>query len=403
MTDNTLKFIPKRDQFQLPEGIIYLDGNSLGPLPTVCIERVATTVTNEWGDMLIGGWNKAGWMDLPERTGNQVAKLIGAPAGSVVCADTTSINVFKVLSSALALNPSRKVVLSDTGNFPSDLYIAQGLLSGLGEGYTLKTTAPEDVEAALDDSVAVLMLTEIDYRTGRKHDMAHLTKIAQEKGILTIWDLCHSAGAFPVDLTGANADFAIGCGYKYLNGGPGAPAFLYVHPRHGENIKPLLSGWLGHEAPFAFDLDYRPDKGIGRMRVGTPSVMAMSALEAALTLWDDVDMEALAAQSRVLSDLFINEVETRCEGFGIELASPRDAHARGSQVSFHHAEGYAVMQALISKGVIGDFRAPDIIRFGFTPLYLTTGDIINAATILSDILQNRLWDTPQFKTKSKVT
>ncbi|MBT4889339.1 MAG: kynureninase, partial [Rhodospirillales bacterium] len=335
--------------------------------------------------------------------GDAIGRLIGAPQGSVLCADTTSINMFKALSSALQLNGARKVVLSDTGNFPSDLYIAQGLLNNYGADYQLKSVAPEAVVDAMDDSVAVLLLTEVDYRTGRKHDMKALTKLAHEKDILTIWDLCHSAGALPVDLSGADADFAVGCTYKYLNGGPGSPAFIYVNPRHSDNINPLLSGWLGHEMPFAFDLDYRPDTGIGRMQVGTPSVLAMSALDAALSLWEDVDLDALCAQSQMLTELFINEVEARCKGHGLKLASPRIADNRGSQVSFHHAESFAIMQALIAQGVIGDFRAPDIIRFGFAPMYVTKEDVLSAVDILQRILEGQLWDSPQYKMKSKVT
>lgn len=403
MPDNPMPFRGKRDQFELPDGMIYLDGNSLGPLPKLSRQRLAQAVDDEWGKMLIGGWNRADWIGLPERTGNMIARLIGADENTVVCADTTSINLFKALSSALQLNSGRKIVLSDSGNFPSDLYVAQGLLGHLGNDYQLKTTAPEDVADALDDSVAVLMLTEVDYRTGRRHDMRQLTEMARQKGILTIWDLCHSAGAFPVHLNDIGVDFAVGCGYKYLNGGPGAPAFIYVNPRHGEQIKPLLAGWLGHQAPFDFDPDYQPDKGIGRMRVGTPSVLAMSSLAAALTLWEDVDLDALQARSQQLIDLFIDEVENRCQGHGLVLASPRDGRFRGSQVSFRHDNGFAIVQALISAGVIGDFRAPDIIRFGITPLYTEEKDIIGAVDALQRILSQRLWDRPEFKTKNKVT
>ncbi|MEM8754844.1 MAG: aminotransferase class V-fold PLP-dependent enzyme, partial [Pseudomonadota bacterium] len=272
----------KRAAFDLPEGVIYLDGNSLGPLPRAAADRLAHAATEEWGKLLIRGWNEAGWFDAPQRIGDRIGRLIGAPAGSVVVADNTSTNVFKCVSAALAMRPDRKIVLSDTGNFPTDLYMAQGLIDGLGHGHKLRTVAPAEVEDAVDEDVALLMLTEVDYRTGRRHDMAALTRRAHELGALTMWDLAHSAGAFPVDLTGTGADFAVGCGYKYLNGGPGAPAFVYIRPERQERVRPLLAGWMGHEAPFAFDLDYRPLPGVGRMRVGTPPVLSLAALDAAL-------------------------------------------------------------------------------------------------------------------------
>jgi kynureninase len=397
MTD----FAKTRAQFHLPEGVIYLDGNSLGPLPVKAKDRVAKMLTDEWGEMLIRGWNAAGWMMQSTRIGDRIGKLIGAPAGSVIMGDTLSIKVYQALASALELNSSRKVVLSDSGNFPSDLYMAQGLVASLGRGLTLKIVEPEDVEAAIDESVAVLMLTEVDYRTGRLHDMRALTKKARDAGVLTVWDLAHSAGALPVDLTGAGADFAVGCTYKYLNGGPGAPAFIYVAPRHQETARPALSGWLGHEAPFAFDLDYRAGRGIERMRVGTPPVIALTALDAALDVWDSVSMDDVRAASIGLGDLFIREVEGRCPG--LTLASPRSGNKRGSQVSFRHPEGYAIMQALIARGVIGDFRAPDAIRFGFTPLYIGEDEVLGAVKILEDIVTNRLWDRAEYKKKALVT
>jgi kynureninase len=351
--------------------------------------------------MLIRGWNSAGWMMQSTRIGDRIARLIGAPAGSVIMGDTLSIKVYQALASAIELNPSRKVILSDSGNFPSDLYIAQGLVASLGRGLTLKIVEPEEVEAAIDDSVAVLMLTEVDYRTGRLHDMRALTSKAHGAGAITVWDLAHSAGALPVDLAGANADFAVGCTYKYLNGGPGAPAFIYVAPKHQETARPALSGWLGHEAPFAFDLDYRAGRGIERMRVGTPPVIALTALDAALDVWDGVSMDDVRAASIGLGDLFIREVEGRCPD--LTLASPRSGNKRGSQVSFRHPEGYAIMQALIARGVIGDFRAPDAIRFGFTPLYIGEKEVLGAVKILEDIVANRLWDHPEYKKKALVT
>jgi kynureninase len=397
----TTDFAATRALFHLPEGVIYLDGNSLGPLPRAACARVERTITQEWGDLLIRGWNSAGWMDMPARLGDRIARLIGAEAGSVVLGDTLSIKVYQALASALELNPGRKVILSDTGNFPSDLYMADGLCRTLGGDYRLVTVPPEDVAEAITDDVAVLMLTEIDYRTGRKHDMAALTAKAHAVGVLTVWDLAHSAGALPVDLSGAGADFAVGCTYKYLNSGPGGPAFIYVAPRHAEKARPALSGWLGHEAPFAFDLAYRPGAGIERMRVGTPPVLQLAALEASMDIWDQVDMADVRARSLALSEAFITGVEARCPT--LSLASPRDGAVRGSQVSFRHPEGYAIMQALIARGVIGDFRAPDILRFGFTPLYTTFDDVEGAVAILAEIMATDAWDRPEFKTRARVT
>ena len=397
MTD----FTATRALFDLPPGMIYLDGNSLGPLPKGVAARVAQAITEEWGRMVITGWNRAGWIDLPARVGDRVGRLIGAKPGTVVMGDTLSIKVYQALASALELRPERRVILSDTGNFPSDLYMAEGLCRTLGPDYRLKTVAPEAVADAIDNHVAVLMLTEVDYRTGRKHDMAALIARAHDAGALVIWDLAHSAGALPVDVTGTDADFAVGCSYKYLNSGPGGPAFIYVAPRLADRVRPALSGWLGHEAPFAFDLDYRPGAGIDRMRVGTPPVLQLAALDAALDVWEGVDMHALRARSIALQDAFIAELATRAPD--LPLASPRDANQRGSQVSYHHPQGYAVMQALIARSVVGDFRAPDILRFGFTPLYLSMEDVIEAARILADILATGSWDRPEFHARAKVT
>lgn len=391
----------RRSLFHLPEGVIYLDGNSLGPLPVAAKDRVAGLMVDQWGEMLIKGWNKAGWMMMPRRIGDRVGKLIGAAEGTVVMGDTLSIKVYQALASAIDLVPERKVILSDNGNFPSDLYMAQGLIGSLGRGLELKVVEPEEVEAAIDETVAVVMLTEVDYRTGRLHDMKALTAKAHAVGAVTVWDLAHSAGALPVDLAGAEADFAVGCTYKYFNGGPGAPAFIYVAPKHADKVRPALSGWLGHELPFAFDLDYRPGGGIDRMRVGTPPIIGLAALDAALDAWDGVDMAEVRQQSIRLCDLFITEVEKRCPM--LVLASPRDGTRRGSQVSFLHKEGYAIMQALIARGVIGDFRAPDAIRFGFTPLYIGESDVMKAVDILADIMNNTLWDTPEYKQRALVT
>lgn len=397
MTD----FERTRALFYLPDGIIYLDGNSLGPLPIAAKSRLADMLTAEWGEQLIKGWNTASWFTQPRRVGDRIARLVGAPPGTVVMGDTLSIKVHQALASALELRPDRKVVLSDNGNFPSDLYIAQGLLKSLGRGLELKVVDPGDVAGAIDETVAVLMLTEVDYRTGRLHDMKDLTAKAHAAGALTVWDLAHSAGALPVDLAGSKADFAVGCTYKYLNGGPGAPAFIYVAPEHAERARPALSGWLGHEAPFAFDLDYRPGAGIDRMRVGTPPVLALTVLEAALDAWDGVDLSDLRSASIALTDLFIREVESRCPD--LALASPRAGSQRGSQVSFRHPEGYAIMQALIADGVIGDFRAPDIIRFGFTPLYIGAAEVVAAASKLERVMAGRLWDRTEHRRRAAVT
>ncbi|MCW1931554.1 kynureninase [Pararhodobacter zhoushanensis] len=394
-------FAATRAQFDLPEGILYLDGNSLGPLPRNVAARLARTVTQEWGTMLITGWNKAGWMDLPTRIGDRIARIIGAETGHVVLGDTLSIKVYQALASALEMTPTRKVILSDTGNFPSDLYMAEGLCRTLGDGYELRTVAPEDVADAIDDSVAVLMLTEVDYRTGRRHDMPALTAKAHAHGALAIWDLAHSAGATDVKVAAGGADFAVGCTYKYLNSGPGGPAFIYVAPRHAETVRPALSGWMGHEAPFAFDLSYRPGNGIERMRVGTPPILQLAALDAALDVWDGVEIADLRARSIELCEAFIAGVEARCPT--LTLGSPRDPLQRGSQVSFRHPEGYAIMQALIARGVIGDFRAPDVLRFGFTPLYIALDEVNAAVEILAEIMASDAWDTPAFKTRAKVT
>ena len=393
--------ILRKHLFDLPEGMIYLDGNSLGPLPRAVPARLARAVTGEWGAHLIQGWNLDGWMAQPGRVGDRVGRLIGAPPGSVVMGDTLSIKVYQALSAALSMRPDRRVVVSDSGNFPSDLYIADGLIRHLGQGHVLRVAAPDAVGDAIGPDVAAVLLTQVDYRTGRMHDMAAITKAAHAAGAVMIWDLAHSAGAVPVDLAACGAEFAAGCSYKYLNGGPGAPAFIYVRPDLADRIDPALAGWLGHAAPFAFDLDYRPAPGVDRMRVGTPPVLQMTALDAALDVWDGVDMADLRAASVALSERFIAEVAAHCPD--LMLASPRDARARGSQVSFHFAHGYAAMQALIAQGVIGDFRAPDIMRFGFTPLYIDQADVVRAAGILWRIITDRLWDRPEFQARKAVT
>jgi kynureninase len=390
-----------RAMFDLPRGVVYLDGNSLGAIPKSARERVWRELDESWGRELIRAWNTAGWIDLPARVGDRIGDLIGAPKGSVVAGDSTSVNLFKALLAALELAAPRKVILSDTGNFPTDLYVAEGVCRLLGRGHELKVVDPKDIESALDESVAVLMLTEVDYRTGRRHDMRLLTKRAEVCGTVTIWDLAHSAGAFPVDLIGCGADFAVGCGYKYLNGGPGAPAFVYVRPDLQASVAPALSGWMGHAAPFAFELGYRPAPAIDRLRVGTPPVLSMAALDAALDVFDDVDMVAVRKRSIELSEDFIGRIEAECPE--LRLASPRDPAERGSQVSFRFTEGYAAMQALIARGVIGDFREPDVMRFGFAPLYIGFAEVETAARTLVEIVGRRLWDRPEYHARNKVT
>ena len=393
--------LPKKDLFEIPSGVIYLDGNSLGPLPKGVMERSSEVISREWGSELIRAWNSADWISLPKRVGDRVGKLIGAPAGSVATGDTLSIKVYQALAAALKMRPDRRAILSDNGNFPTDLYMAQGLISMIGKGYELRTPAPADVASAITHDVAVVLLTQVDYRSGRMHDMTAITKAAHDAGAVMIWDLAHSAGAVPVELAASNAEFAVGCTYKYLNGGPGAPAFIYARPDIVETIEPVLAGWMGHDAPFAMELGYRPAMSTERLRVGTPPIVQLSILDAALDVWDDVDMAELRAASVELSELFIAEVEHACPQ--LALASPRDPQLRGSQVSFSFEHGYPAMQALIDRGVIGDFRAPDIMRFGFTPLYLDRTDIRNAAGTISDVINNRLWDNPKYQTKSRVT
>ena len=405
-----------RHQFSLPEGVIYLDGNSLGVLPKTAADRVAKAVTLEWGEGLIRSWNSAGWFDLPQRLGNKIAQLIGAASGEVVATDSTSINLYKVLSAALHMAaedaPERKKLVSERSNFPTDLYIAEGLCKE--RGLRLVLVEPEDIAAALTDDVAVLMLTHVNYRTGAMHDMNSVTAAAHSAGILTVWDLAHSAGAVPVDLNAAQADFAVGCCYKYLNGGPGAPAFVWVNPKHADRFWQPLAGWWGHAAPFAFTPDYRPAPGITRYLCGTQPILSMVALECGL---DTVlaaqplgGMDALRQKSLALTDLFIELVESRCAGHGLRLATPRAHGQRGSQVCLTRSEGaYAIVQALIARGVIGDFRAGDgaltldILRFGFTPLYIGFEDVWNAVEHLKQVLDSGEWKHGEFNQKNAVT
>ncbi|EAQ05693.1 kynureninase [Yoonia vestfoldensis] len=387
--------------FQMPADMIYLDGNSLGPLPRAAAARINDCVTREWGEMVITGWNRAGWMAQPTTYADRIGRLIGAETGHCVLGDTLSVKVYQALAAALDLVPDRRVILTDSGNFPSDIYMAEGLIKSLDRGYELRVVAPQDVADHIDSDLAVLMLTQVDYRTGRMHDMAALTQKAHDAGAITIWDLAHSAGALPVDVAGCGADFAVGCTYKYLNGGPGAPAFIYVAPRHIDRCEPALSGWLGHAAPFAFEAGYRPGTGIERMRVGTPPVLQLAALDASLDIWDRVDLHDIRKASIALTDQFIAGIEAACPM--LTLASPRDPAQRGSQVSFRFADGYAAMQACIAHGVVGDFRAPDIMRFGFTPLFIDAGDVARAVEIIAKVMTDKLWDRAEFRQKAAVT
>ncbi len=397
MTD----FAATRAFFDLPEGLAYLDGNSLGPMARAVPDRLSRALRDDWGRDLIGAWNGAGWMALPDRLGDRIAPLIGVRDGTVTTGDTLSIKVFQALAAGLALNPGRRVVLSESGNFPTDLYMAEGLIRMLDRGHRLSTPPPGEVATHLSEEVAVLMLTEVDYRTGRRHDMAGLIAAARDLGIVTIWDVAHSAGALPVEAAAAGADFVVGCTYKYLNSGPGGPAFIHVREALAERIEPALAGWLGHAAPFDFELAYRPADAVRRLRVGTPPILQMVALDAAMDVWEIADIRDVRAESLRLSNRLIDGVEAACEE--LTLASPRADAERGSHVSFRHPEGYAIMQALIARGVVGDFRAPDILRFGITPLYVGEAEIDACIATLSDIMSRRLWDDPAHRKRAAVT
>lgn len=399
-----------RRQFHLPEGVIYLDGNSLGVMPVSAPARVARAVTQEWGEGLIRSWNSAGWYEMPRRLGDKIARIVGAGAGELVATDSTSINLFKVLSAALSIarqdSPQRRVIVSERSNFPTDLYIAEALCKE--RGLELRLVEEPQIAASLTADVAVLMLTHVNYRTGAMHDMQAVTEAAHDAGILAVWDLAHSAGAVPVDLRGAGADFAIGCGYKYLNGGPGAPAFAWVNPRHADRFWQPLAGWWSHEAPFEFTPGYRPASGIARYLCGTQPILSMTALDCGLDTLLAADplggMAALRAKSLALTDLFMQLVEQRCAGHGLAVVTPRDHAKRGSQVCLAREEGaYAIVQALIARGVIGDFRAPDILRFGFTPLYIGYEDVWNAVEHLKQVLDSGQWREPGFNQKHAVT
>lgn len=394
---------PFRDRFHLPDGLIYLDGNSLGAMPKAASERVRHVVEVEWAQGLIRSWNQYGWIDLQQRIGAKIGRLIGADEGETIVADSTSVNLFKMLAAALKLRPGRRVILSEPANFPTDLYMAEGLIALLGGDHELVLAEPDKIENAIDEDVAVVMLTHVNYRTGRMYDMARMTGLAHEAGALIVWDLAHSAGAVPLDLAAVGADFAVGCGYKYLNGGPGAPAFLYVARRHQDTVAVPLTGWFGHADPFAFEPSYRPASGIARALVGTPPLISLSALEVGVDLMLEASMSALRAKSVRQAEIFAALIEQEVAGFGFEIVSPKDADRRGSQVCLSHASAWPIMQSLIARGVIGDFRAPDVLRFGFTPLYLGYTELWDAVAALRRIMESDEWKQPAHHARLKVT
>jgi kynureninase len=395
-----------RARFVLPPGLVYLDGNSLGPLPQATAQRVREVIEHEWGQELIRAWNSADWLGLPQRVGDKIAQLIGAAPGEVIVTDSTSINLHKVLAAAITIarddSPGRNRIVSERSNFPTDLYIAESLAAI--HGFELVLCDAAELPALLDERVAILMLTHVDYRTGRMHDMTAITRRAHQAGALVVWDLAHSAGAVPVDLHAARADFAVGCGYKYLNGGPGAPAFVWVAPQHLERAAQPLAGWMGHARPFEFETGYRPAPGIQRYLSGTPSAIALAALECGVDTVLSANMSALREKSLSLTGLFIELVKARCAGHGLSLVTPQAPPERGSQVCFARSEGaYAIVQALIARGVIGDFRAPDILRFGFAPLYLSHTEVWDAVEHLAQVLESGEWREERFSRMAAVT
>ena len=392
-----------RDEFAIPEGVIYLDGNSLGALPRQTLPRLTQVIAEEWGSGLIRSWNAAHWIEAPARIGDKIARLIGAGAGEVIVADSTSVNLFKLLAGALRIQPGRHFILTEASNFPTDVYIAQGLIDLLGGNHALRVVERAEIERSLDGSVAVLMLTHVDYATGAIHDMRRITAAAQKFGALMLWDLSHSAGTVPVNLNASQVDLAVGCGYKYLNGGPGAPAYVFVAKGLQDALQSPLSGWMGHAEPFAFEPDYRPAAGIKRQLAGSPPILSMLALEVAIDLWLRIDQKAARSKSMALGDLFIQRVDETCRDLGVEVVSPREAERRGSQVSLRHKEAYRVMRALIDRGVIGDFRTPDLLRFGFAPLYTRYVDMFDAVRVLREVLASRAWDRPEYANRLLVT
>jgi kynureninase len=392
-----------RAEFELPEGVIYLDGNSLGPMPRAARARMAEVIEREWGQSLIRGWNDHDWMGAPRRVGDRIASLVGAEAGEVIVADSTSANIYKLAVAAMQARPGRPVVVSEPGDFPTDLYMLEGAVRTLGGGRRLELRPAEEIEAALSDQVAVLVLCHAHYKTARIRDMARLTAAAHAAGALVIWDLSHSAGVLDVDLNGCGADLAVGCGYKYLNGGPGAPAFLFVARRHQQGLVSPLSGWMGHAAPFTFQDAYDPAEGIGRFACGTPPVLGVSALECGVEIAARAGPAAIRAKAAALTELFIRRVEAGPAAGELALVTPREAHQRGGHVSFRHPDGYAIVQALIARGVIGDYRDPDIARFGFSPLPLSFAEVARAAEILGEVVSSGAYDRPEFRRRAAVT
>ena len=389
-----------RERFCLPDGVIYLDGNSLGALPISTADALRDVVERQWGNDLIASWIKHGWIDWPKQVAGRLAPLVGARPDELLIADSTSVTLFKLLAAAVRSRPGRKTILVQQRDFPTDLYIAQGLADLTGR--TVRSVDASDVSAALDEDVAAVLLSHVDYRSGAVRDMRAINAAAKASGTFAVWDLSHSAGAIELDLPAAGAELAVGCGYKYLNGGPGAPAFLFVARHLQAGFVSSLQGWMGHADPFAFVDDYRPAAGIAKFLTGTPSILALAALDAGLATFDGIDITDLAAKSRALSTLFVEMVEARC-GDEVQLASPRDPTQRGNHVVFAHPDGYAVMQAMIARKVIGDFRSPDLMRFGFAPLYNSFSDVVRAAEVLADVLNTREWDQPRFKERSRVT
>ncbi|ANY21001.1 Kynureninase [Tsuneonella dongtanensis] len=392
-----------RERFALPEGKMYLDGNSLGCLPRETPQKLANLVDREWGENLIGSWNDAGWVSAPERVGAKIARLVGAADGEVVACDSTSVNVFKALCAALSVNQGRSTILSERGNFPTDVYMMQGLETLTGGRVRSRLVDPEEVIGAIDEDTAAILLTQVHYRTGRIRDMATTTAAAHAKGALAIWDLSHSAGAIPVDLNAARADFAVGCGYKFLNGGPGAPGYIFVAERHQADAIPALSGWFGHARPFDFEDRYEPAPGITRFLAGTPPILGLAALEVGVDLMLEADMAEVRAKSIAMGSLFTALMEPLCAAHGFALASPSDPNQRGSQVSYSHPNAYPIVQALIARGVVGDFRAPDVLRFGLTPLYTSFAEIASAVDILRAVMDEGAWDRSEFHERSAVT
>ena len=394
-----------RDEFVLPENTIYLDGNSLGALPRTTIHQMEKTVQKDWGMGLIRSWNEAEWITMPQRLGDKIAPLIGAKPGEVVVVDSTSINLFKVLVAALRLKKDRNVIVSEQENFPSDLYISEGVMEIIGGTYERRLLPEGDdaIEELIDETVAVVMLCHVNYKNGHIHDMRRVTQAAHSKGALVIWDLSHGTGVIPIDLNGTDSDFAVGCGYKYLNGGPGAPAYLYVKEALLKEVTQPLTGWLGHTDPFAFDTEYKPADDISKFICGTPPILSYAAVESGLEIFERASIEAIREKGKRLTNLFIRLMEQECDSFGFKLLSPRDSERRGCQVAYAHSDGFPIVQALVARGVIGDFREPNIVRFGFTPLYIRYIDVWETVTRLSAIMESGEWKRPEFQERGIVT